>query len=224
MDAGVVARPGWISRWLALLMVALVTAPTVLSLGVLPGVVWVAVELGPPWPAAVAAGLVAAAVAYLALGPERGYYRLRPFEVSGAVYRRLGVRLFRRFVVSGDYFNRWAARCDPQHRGARSLAEVRRAERCGRASERAHVAGAAFLLPPTACAVLGGQPGLAAGLVLVNVLTNVYPVLLLRYTRGRLRAILARRPLARPAQPEAGRPAELGPAPDPARMQAFRDS
>jgi hypothetical protein len=79
-------------RWAALLAVALVTVPTVLSLAVLPWVVWLAAELGRPWPAAVAAGLVTAIAAFLALSPANGYYRLRPFEASGAVYEWLGPR------------------------------------------------------------------------------------------------------------------------------------
>src|SRR5262245_52023950 len=124
--------PGQVGRWAALLAVALVTVPTVLSCAVLPSVVWLAGELGEPWPLAVAAGAVLAAGTYLALGVGRRYYRLRAFEASGALYERLGVRLFRRFVVSGDYFNWAARRYDPAHRGVRALEAVRQAERSGR--------------------------------------------------------------------------------------------
>jgi hypothetical protein len=198
----------WTGRWTALLAVALVTTPTVLSLAVVPWVVWLAAEQGRPWPAAVAAGLVAAVAAFVALDVGSGYYRLRPFEVSGAVYEWLGVRLFRRFVVTGDYFNQAAVRYDPHYQGVRSLAAVRSAERRGRSSERAHVAGALFLLPPTGCAVLAARYDLALALGLVNVLCNVYPILLQRYTRGRLQAIVNRREVLRPGRSAAaGRPA-----------------
>jgi hypothetical protein len=207
-----------VGRWAALLALALVTVPTLLSLAVLPWVVWLAAELGRPWPAAVAVGLVAAIAAFLVLGAASGYYRLRPFEVSGAVYECLGVRLFRRFVVSGDYFSRLAVRYDPDHRGVRSLAALRQAERCGRSSERAHVAGALSLLPPIGCAILVGRYDLALALGLVNVLCNVYPVMLQRYTRGRLQALMTRRGAPRPGRSTTGPPAEPSAAADRGRL------
>jgi hypothetical protein len=173
-------------RWAALLAVALLTGPTVLSFAVVPWVLWLAAELGGSWQWAVVAGCLAAAAAYDALGTAVRYFQLRPFEASGRIYERLGVRLFRRFVVGGDYFN-WAARCyDPQFRGVRSLTAVRQAERLGRLSERIHVSGLVFLVPPTCCALLVGRLDLVLALGLISMLTNLYPIMLQRYTRPRL--------------------------------------
>jgi hypothetical protein len=183
-------------RSAALLAVALLTAPTVLSLAVVPWVLWLAAELGGFWPSAVVAGCLAAAAAYVALGTADRYFQLRPFEASGRIYERLGVRLFRRFVVGGDYFNRAAGCYDAQYRGVRSLTAARQAERLGRLSERLHVAGLAFLVPPTCCALLVGRLDLVLALGLINMLTNLYPIMLQRYTRPRL-VLLAMRSSSR---------------------------
>src|SRR5262249_54274141 len=158
----------------ALLAVALVTTPTVLSLLLLPGLLWLTWRSGLGLGAALAAGhLVAFAVGASVLRPSGGYYRLRPFEASGVVYERMGVRLFRRFVVGGDYFNR-AARCyDPSYVGVRGRAALKDVERRGRVNERLHVGGLLALLPPTARAGATGWWELAGGLLVANVLVNV---------------------------------------------------
>src|SRR5690348_12419111 len=50
----------------------------------------------------IAAMLLSISVIWL---PE-GYFRPWPFERSGRIYERLGVRFFRRFMLQGDYYNR----------------------------------------------------------------------------------------------------------------------
>src|SRR5262249_34632316 len=166
---------------------------TVLSFVVLPWVIWLGGEGALPWRAAVVLGALSGVGVFLWLSPAAGYYFLRPFEASGIAYERLGVRLFRRLTVTGDYFN-WAARkYDPQYRGVCSHGAVVQAERHGRSNERAHVAALVFLVPPTLCALLVGQYRLATALLTVNLLGNVYPVLLQRYTRARLNALMSRR-------------------------------
>ena len=153
---------------------------------------WMA-EGGPGAYLAGAAGAALAAVVFAALRPSVGYYRLRPFEASGEFYARLGVRFFRRFVPLGDYFSRLARRRIPDFRVVRSPADVARAERFGRFSERVHVSALVFLLPPTCWGLVCGQYGFAAQLILFNGLINLYPVLLQRYTRMRLETLAHRR-------------------------------
>src|SRR5581483_3927663 len=117
------------------------------------------------------------------------YFRVLRFEESAAVYERLGIRYFRHFVVGGNYF---ARRYDPSYTGVtgRSLPE---AEAMGRLSEKAHVSGFLFMLPPALLAVFTGWYKVAALLVISNVVCNIYPVMLQRYTRRRIRAIMQRR-------------------------------
>jgi hypothetical protein len=180
-------------RWAALLAIALLTAPTVLPFGLIPWVFWLAAAGDAGWRAAVAAGCLLAAATCVLFGRWEGYFRLRPFEASGRAYERLGVRAFRHFVVSGDSFNRAAARYDPTHVGVRSWADVDRAEQTGRWSERVHAAGLLFVLPPARWAVACGEFALAAALLGADVACNLYPLLLQRYTRGRLAALQDRR-------------------------------
>jgi hypothetical protein len=153
---------------------------------------WMA-EQGPGAYLAGAAGAAMGAVIFAALRPSVGYYRLRPFEASGEFYARLGVRFFRRFVPLGDYFNRFTRRRIPGFRLVRSPADVAKAERFGRLSERIHVTFLVFLLPPTCWGLVCGQYRFAAELILFNGLFNLYPALLQRYTRARFDALTRRR-------------------------------
>jgi hypothetical protein len=163
---------------------------------------------GPDAYLAGAAGGALAAIVFAALRPSVGYYRLRPFEASGEFYARLGVRFFRRFVPLGDYFSRLARRRIPDFRVVRSPADVARAERFGRFSERVHVSALVFLLPPTCWGLVCGQYGFAVQLILFNGLFNLYPALLQRFTRARLDA-LARRQDRLQNHRAGGRPNQL---------------
>jgi hypothetical protein len=157
-----------------------------------------------------AAAFALAAVVFAALRPSAGYYRLRPFEASGEFYARLGVRFFRRFVPLGDYFNRFTRRRIPDFRLVRSPADVARAERFGRFSERVHVTFLVFLLPPTCWGLVCGQYEFAAELMLFNWAFNLYPALLQRYTRARFDALTRRRDRLQNDR-RAGRPNQLLP-------------
>jgi hypothetical protein len=120
------------------------------------------------------------------------YYRVRSFERSGRVYKMLGVRQFRRFVPDGDLANRWARRRDPSHRvihGRRSAA----AFLCQtEESERAHLVLLTLGVVSAGFALYIGWPGWAFYLSVGNVLVNLYPILLQRYTRARIVAVLDR--------------------------------
>jgi hypothetical protein len=140
-------------------------------------------------PGAWFAVVVAACIALWWLLP-RGYFEVRAFERTGQIYRWLGVLLFRRFAPNGDFANQWERRADPHFRvirGRRSAAEfVVRTEQ----SERGHLVLLALGIVSAAYAVDVGWFGWAVYLSVGNVLVNVYPILLQRYTRSRLRAVL----------------------------------
>jgi len=118
------------------------------------------------------------------------YYRIRSFEQSGRLYEALGVRLFRYFVPDGDLANRWRRRREPNFRivASRRIAAafVRRTE----LSEKSHLMLLLMGLLSTAFAWKLGWRGWAVYLGVGNVLVNLYPVLLQRYTRARLQAIV----------------------------------
>ncbi len=118
------------------------------------------------------------------------YYRIRSFERSGRLYEALGVRLFRWFVPDGDGANQWRRRREPTFRIIRNrrhaLAFVRRTE----LGEKSHLVLLVLGGASSAFAWAIGWAGWALFLGIGNVLVNLYPVLLQRYTRARLLSIV----------------------------------
>lgn len=145
-------------------------------------------ELFPPLPVFVT--LFAASIALWWL--PSSYYQIRPFERSGRLYEAIGVRLFRWFVPDGDAANRWRRRREPAFRVIRNrryaLAFVRRTE----LSERSHLVMLALGALSTVFAWRIGWVGWAIYLGIGNVLVNLYPVFLQRYTRARLSTLRQR--------------------------------
>lgn len=120
------------------------------------------------------------------------YYRVHRFEKTGRLYELLGVRIFRKLVPNGDWVNRWRRRRDP---GFRVLSDRRSAaEFLARTvmSEKSHLV---LLLVGAGTSLFAwhiGWKGWAVYLGAANVLVNLYPVLLQRYTRARIIRLLAR--------------------------------
>lgn len=133
--------------------------------------------------------VIAACVALWWLLP-RTYFRVHQFERTGQMYKALGVLLFRRFVPDGDLANRWERRSNPVHRlirGRRSAANfIVRTEQ----SERGHMVLLALGVVSAVYAWTLGWSGWAVYLSVGNVVVNVYPILLQRYTRSRLYRVL----------------------------------
>jgi hypothetical protein len=151
-------------------------------------------DLGPPLPVFALLSLSCVIPWWL----PRSYYRVRPFERNGRLYEALGVRVFRRLVPDGDFANRWRRRKNPGYRVVVNRAAARAFLVRTEESERGHLVLLLLGLPAIALAWQVGWYGWAIYLAAGNVLVNLYPVLLQRYTRGRLQ------PLARtPAPPRA---------------------
>jgi hypothetical protein len=119
------------------------------------------------------------------------YYRVHSFERGGRLYEALGVRLFRYFVPDGDLANRWRRRREPNFRIIANrrfaAAFVRRTEM----SEKSHLVLLLMGVLSSIFALEIGWRGWALYLAVGNVLVNLYPVLLQRYTRTRLQAVVA---------------------------------
>ncbi len=121
-----------------------------------------------------------------------GYFRMRSFEQSGRIYEWLGIRRFRRFVPDGDLANRWARRVNPAYRVIRSRRDAEAFVYRTEQSERGHLV---LLLLGVVSAVYAwriGWQGWAVYLSAGNLVVNLYPILLQRYTRTRLDAVLRR--------------------------------
>ena len=139
-------------------------------------------DLLPPLPVILACFAMGVAVWWV----PASYYRLRRFERSGHFYERLGVRRFRWFVPDGDAANRWRRRREPDFRVIRNRQHAVAFTRRTEMSEKSHLVLLVLGGMSAAFAWAIGWPGWALYLGVGNVLVNLYPVLLQRYTRVRL--------------------------------------
>lgn len=118
------------------------------------------------------------------------YYRVHPFERSGRLYEALGVRLFRWFVPDGDLANKWRRRREPNFRIITNRRLAAAFVRRTKLSEKSHLVLLLMGCLSTVFALQIGWRGWAVYLGVGNVLVNLYPVLLQRYTRTRLRSVV----------------------------------
>lgn len=143
---------------------------------------------GPLMPSAVVF-LAVLAACVLPWWLPRSYYRVHRFEQSGRFYEALGVRLFRALVPDGDLANWWRRRARPAFRVTANRTAARSFVARTELSEKSHfvllLAGASS----SAHAWRIGWQGWALYLAAGNVLVNVYPILLQRYTRTRLQRV-----------------------------------
>jgi hypothetical protein len=137
-------------------------------------------------------GSILAAGMVTKLLPEP-YYRIRTFESGGRIYELLGVRFFKRFVPKGDYINQSIRQYHPGYKIVFDEKSIVRFEAGTRLAERLHVGAFVLSLPCFAYALLLGWNGFAVWLIVPNLAFHVYPVLLQRYSRGRIQTILDRR-------------------------------
>jgi hypothetical protein len=120
------------------------------------------------------------------------YFNIYRFERSGSIYEKLGVLTFRKFVPNGDFANRWDRRTDPRFRMIRCKNSA--ADFIGRTrqSERGHFVLLAFGAVTSAYAWSLGWQGWAIYLSAGNIVVNFYPIMLQRYTRNRIKRVLAK--------------------------------
>jgi hypothetical protein len=181
------------ARLLALLATALITVPTSLSFAIPIATFWLATVANTLWLLSLITALTCSAVAWVIISIFADeYFHLRPIEVSGRFYERLGIRYFHHFVVGGDYFNYCARRYDPTYPSLKPSL-LTEAESSLRFHERVHAVGLIFLLPPLICALRLGWYGFASTLTVWNILCNLYPIMLQRHLRGRIWRIRERR-------------------------------
>ncbi len=122
----------------------------------------------------------------------RAFFQVQRFERGGRVYEVLGVLLFRQFAPDGDLANRWERRKDPHFRLIRDRRSASDFLLRTEQSERGHWVLLALGVLSAVYAWSLGWRGWAVYLSAGNVLVNAYPILLQRYTRGRLLALLHR--------------------------------
>ena len=129
----------------------------------------------------------------LAAWVPASYFSVRRFERDGRCYRAIGVRQFRKVVPNGDWMNRARRRQDRGFRLIRSRVDAAEWLPRTEASEKGHLVLMLAGILSAGYAAYVGWTALAVALTLGNVATNLYPVLLQRYTRTRLIRVTARR-------------------------------
>lgn len=115
------------------------------------------------------------------------YYRLRPFEIDGRPYRRLGVVTFKWLLIKSRIeFLNVSARLSHGRTGLVGFAQgIRHAE-------TDHGIALLVMSVVTIHAAMNGWWAFAGWLLLTNVVANVYPMMLQRYNRARLLPVLQR--------------------------------
>jgi hypothetical protein len=114
-----------------------------------------------------------------------GYYRPRPLEIDGHLFRRLGVVTFKRLLFKSrvELLN-FSARLFHGRSGLDGL------ERGIRQAETDHAIALLVMAVITIYAATKGWWALASWLLLANVVANVYPIMLQRHNRARLLPVL----------------------------------
>ncbi len=121
------------------------------------------------------------------------YYHTRPFEQSGRLYERLGIRLCQRLVRRGPLTIFSPTLAFPKGNRATALryldGEMRNAE-------TGHALVFVAVLPFAAFALLQGWFDAGGWILFFDILINAYPVMLQRYNRIRLHKLLHMRAAA----------------------------
>jgi hypothetical protein len=145
-------------------------------------------DLLPPMPLLIAGFAVGVAAWWL----PASYYQVRAFERNGRFYEKLGVRHFRWCVPDGDAANRWRRRRDPAFRIIRNRHDAQAFRRRTDLGEKSHLVLLVLGGMSAGFAAAIGWSGWAIYLTVGNVIANLYPILLQRYTRTRISAVLGR--------------------------------
>lgn len=141
-------------------------------------------------------------VLQVAFGPS--YSAIKPFEQDGRFYEHLGIRLFKRLIRRGPLAIFSLHFRLPKEQSVPALRKLE-SDMCG--AETIHVCIFLIMLLFIGYALCRGWLDTAAWLLLFNLLLNVYPVMLQRYNRIGLQALIQQQaqadkalPLIKPAQ------------------------
>ena len=122
------------------------------------------------------------------------YFKPKCFERRSKLYEKLGIRHFKKFMFGGDYMNGFLRKLDPSHRmiGELGLSPTSY-EGYTRLYETGHLLASFY----------GGSIIMenfreennerAIAGILVNLATNIYPIMLQRYNRARIYRLLERK-------------------------------
>ncbi len=116
------------------------------------------------------------------------YFDEQVFEKQGRIYEKLGVHSFRKLLVLSG----WEKMNRKKNPIGKSLPALLQSERATRASEFNHLVIAVLVLLITIQVSFQYSVAEASWLILFNILLNIYPILVQRYNRPRLRRAIQR--------------------------------
>jgi len=116
-----------------------------------------------------------------------GYYGIKPFEQTGQVYERLGIRLFKRLVRRGPLSIFSPTLRFPKDKTIPALQNL---DNEMRKAETGHVFIFVLMLVFAGYALLKGWYDAVGWMLAFNVMINGYPVMLQRYNRIKLQELI----------------------------------
>lgn len=119
---------------------------------------------------------------------DASYFNSQPFEKQGKLYRMLGVEWYRAILVKSG----WERLRQQGMPVRKSLSDIRAYERGTRVAEAGHLVVGVIVLIVNIYVFFAYSALAGRWLLLFNLLLNIYPVLLQRYTRPRLRQVIER--------------------------------
>lgn len=117
------------------------------------------------------------------------YFNLFPFERDGRLYEMLGIRLFKRFASAGDFFNRRRRHSEAEFRNVTNYSSAIEWEARTRFNEFVHLCNLIFSLVMIAWLCFQARYNWLGLIIFLNLILNVYPIMLQRYNRARIQRI-----------------------------------
>ena len=128
---------------------------------------------------------ITAQVIHFSFAPR--YYDIKPFEQTGQVYERLGIRLFKRLVRRGPLSVFSPTLRFPKEK---KISALRNLDSEMRKAETGHVLIFVLMLSFVSYALLRGWLDAVVWMLLFNIIINGYPIMLQRYNRIKLRELI----------------------------------
>ena len=120
------------------------------------------------------------------------YFKPKPFERNGKLYRVLGVKRFKKFMFNGDYMNALLRKIYPKYRLVKDEDSARFWEFCTRIYEGVHLGGCGLMITKIVDRLADTDYKGAAIYTALNTVVNIYPIMLQRYNRARIYNVLGR--------------------------------
>ena len=111
------------------------------------------------------------------------YYDIKPFEQTGQVYERLGIRLFKRLVRRGPLSIFSPTLRFPKDK---TISALRNLDNEMRKAETGHVLIFVMMLLFVSYALLKGWLDAVGWMLVFDIIINGYPIMLQRYNRIKL--------------------------------------